>query len=49
MRGILFEDGSGVVHPLGIPGVIILEPEDEIQVFCVLLNEEEPFLEILET
>lgn len=49
MGGILFEDRSGVVHPLGIPCVILPEPEDEIEVFGVLLDEEEPFLEILET
>ena len=49
MGGIVFEDGSGAVRPLGIPGVILLEPEDEIEVFSVLLDEEKPFLKVLET
>ena len=49
MGGVAPEDGSGVVHPLGIPGVVVLEPEDEIVVFSVLLDEEKPLLEILET
>jgi len=37
-----------VVHPLGVPGVILRKPEDEVEVFRVLLDKEEPFLEILE-
>ena len=49
MGGVLSEDRSSVVYPLGIPSVILLEPEDEIEVFSVLLDEEKPFLEILET
>jgi len=37
-----------VVHPLGVPSVILLKPEDEIEVFRVLFDKEKPFLEILE-
>lgn len=47
MGGILPEESSGVVRPLGIPGAVLLEPEDEIEVLGVLLDEEEPFLKIL--
>ena len=49
MGGIIFKESPGAVHPLGIPDIVLPEPEDEIQIFCILLNEEEPFLEILET
>lgn len=45
--GILPDDRPGVVDPLGIPSIILLEPEDEVKIFGVLLNEEEPLLEIL--
>jgi len=47
--GVAFAEGSRVGDPLGIPGVVLPEPEDEIQVFSVLLDEKEPLLEILET
>lgn len=43
----MLDDRPGVVDPLGIPSIILLEPEDEIKIFGVLLNEEEPLLEIL--
>ena len=46
--GIMSEERSRGVRPLSVPGVVLLEPEDEIEVFRVLLDEEEPFLEILE-
>ena len=49
MGGILSEDRPRVGHPVGISSVILLEPEDEIEVFSILLHEEKPFLEILET
>lgn len=45
MRGVRFEEGLCVVHQLGVPGV----PEDEINNFSVLLDEEKPFTESLET
>jgi hypothetical protein len=38
----------GIVRPLGVPSVILLKPEDEIKVFRVLLDKEQPFLEIFE-
>ena len=44
----MFVQGSRVFHPLGVASVILLQPEDEIEVFRVLLDEEKPFLEILE-
>ena len=49
MGGISFEDRPGVCHPVGISSAVLLEPEDEIEVFSILLHEEKPFLEILET
>lgn len=44
-----FEGRPGIIHPPSIPGIVLLEPEDKIQVFSALLYKEEPFLEILET
>ena len=46
--GIVSEECSRCVRPLGVPGVVLLEPEDEIEAFRVLLDEEEPFFKILE-
>lgn len=47
-RGLVGVESLRVVDPLGVSSVILLEPEDEIKVFRVLLDKEKPFLEILE-
>jgi len=47
-RGPVGVEGFRVVQPLGVSSVILLKPEDEIKVFRVLLDKEQPFLEILE-
>jgi len=47
-RGLVRAESLCVVRPLGVSSVILLEPEDEIKVFRVLLDKEQPFLEILE-
>ena len=45
----MFEEGSRVVDTLGMLGVVLPRPEDEIKICGVLLNKEKPSIEILET
>ena len=35
----MLEDGSGGVHPLSIPAIILVEPGDKIEGFCVVFEE----------
>ena len=49
MGEVGFEEGRRVVHPLGIPGVVLPQPGDEVTVSSVMLDKDKTFPEILET
>ena len=36
------------IHPSGVPSVILLEPEDQIQAFRILVDRDRQFPELLE-
>ena len=49
MGRVVSEESTGVVHPVGVSGVVLPEPKDEIQILSALLDKEKPLFKIFET